>query len=222
MALTLAQLRTLVWDWTDDPNGSYFTQSTLNIRLNLAQRELQKKLISANKEYYLKCVKTDMVIAQAIYALPDDFMQVIRLEWYIPGAVTTSKSSWIFPMTPNQKNLSAPVNGDPQFYTFQKNNIVLYPTPTRVLEMHLEYSYNVTDMSADADEPDAPEQFHEYIAILATRDCLIKDGKPLDPIKSKMDQYEVLLKQIADQRQADSSRMVVQTQADAFGSGWSY
>lgn len=188
------------------------------MRLNLAQKELQKRLISANKEYYLKCVKTDTVANQQAYSLPDDFMQVIRLEWYLSGTAGTNASNQILPMTPNQRDLVESVQAQyPQFYSMAKNNLMLWPIPTTSVEVHLEYSYLVTDMSLDADEPDAPEYFHEYVAILATRDCLIKDGRPLAPIDSKLQYYETLLKQIAEQRQADEPRAVVATGNDL---GW--
>jgi len=209
--MTLLQMRTLVWDWTDDPTGAYFSQSTVNLRLNLAMWELQKRLISANKEYFASCVKTSTVASQQAYALPSDFIQVIRLEWYESGTALTSLSRKIVPMTPNQRDLLVNVTGDPQYYTLSKNNIVLWPIPDRILEVHLEYNYQTTFLSNDSDIPDIPLQYHEYIPILATRDCLIKDGRPIQPIESKLQEYETLLKQIAVQRQADGSRMVVQT-----------
>ncbi len=222
--MTLAQLRSLCLDWLDDASGTYFTQPVLDLRINLGLQELQKRLLSANKEYYLKCLQTDTVANQQAYALPDDFIRVIRLEWYNPGTSQTSLSNWIAPMTPNQKDLVGYITGSPAFYTFAKNNIMLWPLPDTVYEVHLEYSYRVAPMVLTTDEPDAPEEFHEYIAVLATRDCLIKDGRPLTPIDSKLKYYEELLKQIADQRAVDSPRMVVQTGGNGFtgdwGSGW--
>ncbi len=211
MALTLLQLRTLCLDTLDDPSGSYFTQTVLDLRLNLAQSELQKRLISANKEYYIKCAKTNTVAAQQFYSLPEDILQVIRLEWYNVGMAGTNPSSKIDPMTPNQRDLIPIVTGAPQGYSFAQDNLMIWPIPDAIYEMHLEYSYIVTDMVLDDDLPDAPDEFHEYVAILATRDCLIKDGRPLAPIESKLAHYEELLKQIAVQRQADGPRMVTQT-----------
>lgn len=219
--ITLLQLRTWCLDILDDPSGTYFTPSNVNMKLNLAQKELQKRLISANKEYYTNCVKTNTIAAQQVYSLPTDFLQVIRLEWYEVGTSATTLSSKIQAMTPNQRDLVGIVTGDPMCYSFAKNNILLWPIPSRIVEMHLEYSYILTDMTSDSDEPDAPDEFHEYIAVLATRDCLIKDGRPLAPIESKMAHYEELLKQIAVQRQADGARMVVATGWDSgAGYGW--
>lgn len=218
--MTLAQLRSLTLAWLDDPNGTYFTQPVLDLRLNLALQELQKRLISANKEYYLECVKTDTVIGQQAYSLPDDFMQVIRLEWYLPGQTTTTQSNMILPITPNQRDLVGSVQAQyPQFYSMAKNNIILWPIPQTAVEVHLEYSYQVASMVVAGDIPDAPAYFHEYIAVLATRDCLIQDGRPLGPMEQKLQAYELLLKQIADQRQADAPRMIVATGANGYGSG---
>ena len=77
--MTRSDLRTLVYDYVDDPNGGYFSASVVNTRLNLALRELQKALITANKQYYAKVVSTPLVVNQANYALPSDFLQLVRL-----------------------------------------------------------------------------------------------------------------------------------------------
>lgn len=206
-----SDLKTIIWDWLDDASGGYFTSSILNTRINLAQRELQKNLIAANKEYYTKCVKTSLVVGQAAYALPSDFMQVVRLEYVTSGSGDTASTQSLAPVTPNQRDMFNYQSGDPQFYWFDKNNIVLTPVPNVARELRLTYSYMIADMTNDADTPDAPEQFHEYIAILVTRDCLLKDGRPLGPIESKMAEYKDLLKSIANQRGMDSPRMIVAT-----------
>ncbi len=216
--MVLSQLRSLVLDYCDDPQGSYFTSTIVNLRLNLAMWELQKRLISANKEYYTICVKTSTVAGQQNYALPTNFYQIVRLEWYNTGTSATSLSNKILPMTPNQRDLLVTVTGDPQYYSLAKGptagalpNIVLWPIPDRIVEMHLEYNYLIDFMINDGDTPDVPAQFVEYLPVLATRDCLIKDGRPLAPIETKLQDYQELLKQIAVQRQADVPRMVVQT-----------
>ncbi len=67
-------------------------------------------------------------------------------------------------------------------------------------------------MVSDNDLPDAPQQFHEYISWLTARDCMVKDFRPLSAIEAKLQEYEKLLKQIADQRRADGARMIVQTE----------
>lgn len=209
--MTFLEMQVLASDYLDDTANGYFTLPILKQRLNLALRELQKRLISANKDYYSKCVYTNTVINQAAYALPSDFLQVIRLYFITQGSGATANEQKIMAMTPNQRDLIIDTTGDPIAYYMQKNNLILSPVPNRVVPLHLEYSFYVSDMVNDSDIPDAPQQFHEYIVILAVRDCMVKDMRPLTNIETKLKEYELLLKQIADQRQADGPRMVVQT-----------
>ncbi len=212
MSLSFLQLQQYASDLLDDPNNGYFTLPILKLRLNLAQRELQKRLISANQQWYMECVKANTVVGQNTYTLPTDFMELIRLERLLQGSGQTADYQAIKAITPNQRDIVVEgQSGPPFYYYFMQTNLVLVPTPDLVYEIHLEYAYSVVDMVNDSDVPDAPEQFHEYIAILATRDCLIKDGRPLEPIQSKMAQYEELLKELAVQRRADSPRMITST-----------
>lgn len=214
--MTFLELQDYVGRNCDDKAFGYFTLTDVKARLNLAQREVQKRLISANNEYYTACVKTNTVAYQRAYSLPSDFLQVIRLERVVQASLTNPIVQKIQPITPNQRQNLTDVTGDPDFYYFQKNYIMLVPTPNRVQEIHLEYSYQVTDMVNDNDVPDAPEWTHEYIGVLATRDCLFQDERSMQPIQKKLDDFEKLMKEIAVQRNADDSRMVTVTDS-AYG-----
>jgi len=210
--VTLTEMITYCSDLLDDPNNSYFTVPNLTLRLNLALKELQKRLISANQQWYLTCATAPTVAYQDVYSLPSDFLQVIRLDYITQGSGTTASTQKIIQITPNQTDLVTDVEGNPQFYILQKDSFMLVPTPQTVLSMHLYYSYRVDDMVLGTDIPDAPEQFHEYICILAARDCYIKDGRSIQPIEQKLVEYEKLLKESAVQRLADGPRMVTKTQ----------
>ena len=137
--MTRSDLRTLILDWLDDPNGTYFTSTNLNMRINLAQRELQKHLISANKQYYTQCVKTSTVANQVAYALPSDFLQIIRLEYVVSGSGDTAVTESIEPLTPNQKDNFYLTTGSPLFYTFDKDYILIRPVPQQIWELRLTY-----------------------------------------------------------------------------------
>lgn len=209
--MTLTQMITYCRDLLDDPNGSYFTDSNLTLRLNLAQRETQKRLISANQQWYMTCSTASTVASQNVYALPSDFIQVLRLDYITQGSGTTASVQKILEITPNQTDLVNDVQGDPKYYVLQKDSIRLVPTPQRVVTLHLYYSYAVADMVTGSDTPDVPLMFQEYIPILAARDCYIKDGRSIQPIEQKLMEYEKLLKEAAVQREADGARMVTVT-----------
>lgn len=214
--MTFRQLKDYVARNVDDKLFGYFTEADVGVRVNLAQMELQKRLISANEQYFSICVKTNTVANQKAYALPSDFLQVIRLERVVSGTGDLQNYEQIMPMTPNQTSLGTydgSIAGTPCNYYFQNRTIVLAPVPSSVIEIHLHYSYLVSDMVSDGDSPDAniPANFHEYIGVLATRDCLFQDGREVTQIQLKLDLYERLLKEIAVQRNADVTRMVVAT-----------
>jgi hypothetical protein len=174
-------------------------------------------LVRAGHDYYTECVKTSTVASQAAYALPSDFFAITRLEWYNSGQSATTMGTKINLITPNERDMRDSVTGDPYHYYFQKNNFILVPVPNRVIELHLEYSPQVADMVNDNDEPDAPLQYHEYIAVLASKKCFLKDGRPLAPIQEDLGRLELELKKIADEREQDGARMVVST-----SDGWGY
>lgn len=212
MALTFLQCQTLLGDTVDDANFGYFPVAVVKQRLNLAQRELQGLLVRAGHSYYTRCVKTNTVANQKAYALPTDFYQLTLLEKVLSGSGDTVDTSPIAYITPGQRYQSYAISGDPENYWFERNNLILSPVPNRIQEIHLEYAYQLADMVLDADLPDAPEQFHEYIPVLASKKCFLKDDRSMAPIKDDLDRLEMQLKSIADTRRADGPRMTVMTE----------
>lgn len=217
--MTRSELRTLYWDYLDDPQGGYFTESVANMRLNLATQELQKRLLQAGRQYYTQCVTASTVANQARYALPADFFQLENLAWVVSGSGDTAQLSPIEERAPNHPDVLNLNNqtGNPAFFYFQKNYIVLNPVPASVVVLHLNYAPLTTEMASDSDEPDAPEQYHSYIPALAAEEGFIKDGRPLDPIAKKLKALEELLKQTSQNRNYGRARMVNSTGGMGFG-----
>jgi hypothetical protein len=212
MSLTFLQMQTLASDYLDDPNNGYFSLTNLKTRLNLASKELQKRLLLAASQYYVECVTTATVSGQQAYALPSDFLELVRLDFLTSGSGATANYQKILSMTPNQRDLLSDVSGRPAYYWLQNNNIMLAPIPDSVYTLHLEYAYLIADMVNDSDVLDAPAQFHEYPVLLTVRDCMVKDMRPLGNIETKLKEYEELLKQFAPERQVDGARMVVSSE----------
>lgn len=211
--MNLGQLQALTSEYLDDINNTYFTLPNITIRLNLALRELQKKLNSANYAYYVKSVYTNTVLNQAVYAFPSDFLQIIRLDYVTQGTGSTADTQKVYYITPNQVDLLPDTSGPPAYYYFQYTNLILAPVPDGIYQIDLQYSYYVADMVLTTDVPDAPQQFHEYIALQVVRDYMVRDGRPLTNIQTKLGEYDLLLKQTATQREADGAHMVVNTQS---------
>lgn len=212
--MTRAEIRTLASVWLDDVSNGYFTTPQLNVWINQAQREVQKLLLNAGNEYYTTCAYTSTVADQSRYAFPTDFIKLLRLSYVIndTGDPDTSTYQRLYEITRNeQDNMVLNPSGDPVGYIINQSTFTLKPCPNRVLTLHMDYAYRVADLSGDSQVPDVPEDYHEYIAILAARDGFLRDGRDLGPIEAKLGYYEKLLKQNAQQRTQDSPRSVVRT-----------
>jgi hypothetical protein len=215
--VTLSELRELVSYWVDDIQQSYFTPVQLNVFLNRALREVQKYIIGANQDFWVKCSQTTLVVNQRDYVLPEDFKKLNRLEVVLGGTYPNEQINPLAPITLNQKDFMANV-GVPQAYFFKNNRIVLWPAPSSALTLRLYYTYKVADMLLDVDVPDCPEEYHEMIAILAGFDAYLKDARDATLLVRKFDDYISRLKADADQRNIDQSRAVIES--GQYDGGW--
>lgn len=218
--MTRAEIKTLILSWLDDVNSTYFTPSNLNLWINLAQREVQKLLIQSGNNYYVTPVQTLTDEGQADYVLPDDFITLHRVEVVVSGSGPNENRQQLGPITTNQQDLVQITLGCPTNYYIKKNRITLSPTPDINYIVRLYYSPRVADLTADGDTPDVPEQFMEYVAILAAYNGFIKDDRTPENLLAKKAKYEELLKQMANDRTQDVSRQVVVTQNYDGGMYW--
>lgn len=222
--MTLATLRTYVWQYLDDSDGirtgtgGYFSNAIVNAWLNRALVEVQKLLIQSMNNWYLKCQMTTTVLNQREYALPDDFFKSHRLELTLSGSGVTASVIQLRPITLNQQDKVGKGAGTPGFFLMKKDSFELYPAPDDTYSMDLFYSYRVAEMSADGDEPDCPDQYQELIAILAAYNGFIKDDRVPSVLQMKKEEYLALLKQDAIERQADEPRHILLTDDDQEGS----
>lgn len=218
--MTRSDIRTLILSWLDDSQSGYFDTTTLNTWINLAQREVQKLLLQAGVNYYATPVTTSTVSGQADYVLPSDFITLHRLEIVISGTGVNENRQPLGPITINQQDLVLISSGIPTNYYIKKDRVTVSPTPDNTYTLRLYYAPRVADLTADGDTPDVPEQFMEYVAVLAAYNGFIKDDRAPDNLIAKKAKYEELLKQQASERTQDISRQVVVTRDYDSGYYW--
>ncbi len=219
--MTFLQLQNLVAYWLDDLNFGYFTPTQVKLWLNNGQIEAQKLLLQAGENYYLKPVQTTMVINQADYVLPLDFMKLHRLEIVMTGVPPNEDTVPLAPITLNQQDLVPCHTGTPAFYYIKRNRLTLWPAPEQNLTLRLYYSPKVDDMTLDTDVPNVPEQYHEFLAVLAAMDGLVKDGRDISSLMAKKQTYVEMMKADAQERNQDVPRGIVQT-GDGGGNYFGY
>lgn len=216
--MNFVELQNLTAYWLDDIDFGYFKPIQVKLWLNNAQKEVQKMLLQSRANFYLTPVQTTLVVNQNDYVLPNDFMTVHRAEVVMSGSPPNESLSPIAPMTLNQQDLVPNGTGTPRYYFLKKNRIRIYPAPDTALTFRLHYSYAVSDMVNDTDQPDVPSSYHEMLAVLATIDGLMKDGRDVQPMLAKRGYFENLLKQETQDRNEDAPRSIVQTGGDYSGS----
>jgi hypothetical protein len=218
--LNLSELKTLTVGWLDDPAFGYFTEDLVTSWLNNGLRTLHKRLILAGENWYSKCATVPTVVGQECYTLPSDFYKLESLRLFT-GTNPTIEEEYLTHMTPQQAAAFSPNQGTPATFYLKKNCLILRPPPDTVKTMEVTYSYAVSPMVLSTDIPDAPEQYHEYIAVLATLDGLFKDQRNAGEfIAGKRDFYDAMLAKDAEDRLQDVPRMVVETMGDSAGWIW--
>lgn len=218
--MTRSEIRTLMLSWLDDAQSGYFDATTCNTWINLAQREVQKRLLQAGNNFYLTPVFTSTVASQSDYVLPSDFVILHRLELVVSGTGVSENRTALLPITTNQQDLISIALGIPTNYYMKKDRVTLSPTPDQVYTLRLYYSPRVADLSSDSDVPDVPEQFMELVPILAAYNGFIKDDRVPANLVEKRNQYEKLFDRMAAERNQDVSRQVVVTQDYDSGMNW--
>ena len=209
--MQFSDLQATVSYWLDDLAFGYFTQTQVKIWLNNAQKRLQKRLVKTGNQQYQKVVQTTLVVNQPDYVLPLDFKALDRLEVVTGGAPPNEARYPVSPITLNQQDLVLTGTGSPRWYSFKRNRLVLYPAPDTAYTLRLYYTYEVSDMVNDNDVPDAPESYHEYMALLAAEDGFLKDQRGSEILAKKMAEYEHELDADANSRNRDTPRTIRET-----------
>lgn len=218
--MTRLELRNLCLYWLDDLAGTYFTPTQVNRWLNNAQRECAKQLIQAGENFYVTRVQASTVQNQDTYALPSDFLRLNKIQLVLSGTGVNQIRNMLAFTTLVEIDAVSQSTGTPDAYTLKKACMILRPIPDNVYTLLMDYSYRVSDMTADTSIPDVPPQFHEYLAVLATLDGLFKDQRNPDAMMEKKKYYLDLMKQDSENRQVDSPRMVRET--DGTGDSWGF
>jgi hypothetical protein len=187
--------------------------------LNNGLRECQKQLIQAGENFYVTRASTQTVANYDTYSTPSDFLKVNKFEVLLTGTTPNEVRQGLQKTTLVQIDAVSMTTGTPAAYTLKKNCFVLRPIPDIVYTLYLDYTYLVEDMTSNSSIPDAPLQYHEYIAVLATIDGLLKDQRDPSPMFAKRDFYLGMMKQDAEERTVDSPREVLSTTSD-FGYLW--
>lgn len=218
---TFQDLQNLCLSWLDDLDAGYFTLPQVSVWLNNAQRECQKQLLQAGENWYETTLYGNTVQNQDNYTCPADFLKVNKFEVVASGTGTQENRQILWPVTTIQLNQQPLDQGLPAVYGIKKNCFTLKPTPDNIYKLYLTYSYRVADMTVPTQVPDVPEQYHEYLPVLAVIDGFFKDTRDVSQfVAAKKEVYLQMLKQDSQNRRVDFPRTVNSTEDGEWNTGY--
>lgn len=210
-------LQDLVYAWVDDPNHTYFLPVQVQAFLNNAQQEVNKRLTNYNDSWYRKCAATYLIQNQGCYLLPSDFEKVNHMEIVTGGTYPNEQKHPINHSTESEADVVSYAPSTPCTFFLERGCIIFRPTPDNTYLVRMHYSYRVTDMVLPTDVPDVPLEYQEFVAVLATLDCYLKDQRDATQFINKRDYYQDLIAKSATNRMVDKARGIVVTCDD---DGW--
>ena len=205
--MNVGQIKAYVASLVDDLQFSYFTETELLRYINQAQQEVQKKLVLAGNNWYVKITTAAMVVNQKNYTLPSDFLKMNRVESVENPGVNEDRYP-LCSISLNQKD-NFDQSADSCAWYLIKDDIYLTPSPKTARILRYYYTYRIAEVTIDADIPDVPLEYHEYLANLVAQRCFLKDGRDPGFILTEIRQVEDNLTASAVERAQDHASMVV-------------
>lgn len=209
---TLAQIRTRVRMFLEEPIQANFKDSDINWAINTAQQEVATEISLVDEKYFVNTTPTVItsVANQRFYPLATDFWKMTRLEDATTGlrleftdfaGQNNFFADAVPPLVaPNQIGYAMSIVG---------NSLAITPTPTTAgVTAQYWYVPQLQDMSVDADTSVVPAMFVDLLAIQAAIDMLISDEDDTTALIQKYNRRFNQLVRATRDRQQQSPKMV--------------
>lgn len=176
---TLAQIRSRVRFYIDEPSQANFLDSDINWAINDMQQFVATEINQVDEKYFVSTTPTSitLVAQQQFYPLANDFWKMTRLEDQSTGLMipfTEIDSQNNFFQTPIPPLVSITEAGYAAMIV--GNSVGFTPMPTSASQT-VDYYYVpiLPDLGSDSSTSQIPRQFIDLLAIQAAIDCFIKD-----------------------------------------------
>lgn len=156
--------------------------------LNIAYKQMQNALLSANQDYYLQESYADLVASQNDYSLPTDTLKLQRVEIGYESADDRVVADKI--ELNNMREDAYTGSTQTPYFAVHKNLIRLFPTPPINVTDGLRIFYYplITELSADGNTYDLPKGYEYLPAYFAAANAKMKLGL-FDEASSFMNQF---------------------------------
>lgn len=209
--MSRGELRARVRFFIDEPVQQNFTDSDINIALNIAQDQVVLEINQASEDYFISPNPTtiSLIPGTETYPLAPDVLSIKRVEDGQTGLE-------ILPLDVNEKvapgtGLPGLVSATPGNWYLLGSSIGFTPPPSMTNTIRYWYVQQLPDMTTDADVSQIPRPYHDMIAVKAALDSFIKDEADTNNLRSLYAEYIDRLKRTIKSRQKQAPKHVRRT-----------
>lgn len=227
MAKTLANINAQVRTYLDETVQADWTDVEVNREINVGYMKVYTAVVGVFEDYYSVKSTASSVADQQEYDLPSDFYKVRRIEInYKPSDSNTIPLKAIpIQMDSVRRDLGystqgMTVAGTPSYYIRgDKLGFIPFPTVAGSDAITLWYIKIISELSSNTDAIDIPfpDRYYDSIALEASGTLLRKSQQEEEVAKVYLQDAEMrrmkMVEELED-RQADDSKMIVDTQGD--------
>jgi hypothetical protein len=162
-------------------NTTTFSDADLNAAINFYYHDIVNEILASMDgwDFQGETATADIVSGQAEYILPTDILKIKKID------VTYDGTNWASAKFFDVSEKKFPLDGTTVARAFSQNapevdlydsSIFLYPTPSAnvIAGIKIYYEKEVSELSADTDEPVFAEAYHKVLVYGAAKDYLEK------------------------------------------------
>lgn len=221
--VTLQELMDRARQYADMQNNNFITEPELKLYIKNACTKYWNLINQLGQDYNLITSPTTLFESNVKdYALPSDFLHVRGVDLAVSSSPQPN-DIWLN-VKPFQFAERNRFQGYPYFSGFGistylryriKNNFISFdPYPQGYGSFRIHYTPVMPDLLQPTDTIDGINGFEDYIALKAAERMLAKEESDVSWVLKKINEFEVMIKQAADDRNRDRSDRVQDVNAD--------
>ena len=212
--MIVSEMQTRTAFLIDDNSGKNYSPSDLTMALNIGQDNVAKEFVNLGVGWFEQAadlnpagVPAGTINNQELYALPLDFIKMVRCERSDSGLP-------LVPINMNDKMVSGtqlPIVQAIYSYFITGNYLGINPLPPGGIPVRLWYAYLLPRLVLISDTSQIPINWHDMVCVSAALDFIGKDEGNTTNLWKKWDRYMTQLHQSEGSRQIQMPRGVTQT-----------
>jgi hypothetical protein len=184
--MQLSDMRTVLLEYLDDPSGDLWTNARLNAHLNMAKDWIVTIIEKQDKDYFVtsedKSITAVSDASDATFALDATYRQTILVERLNSGNRPTVLQPVQFRYRDRIGSQRVGIDTSGPFWCVVGSNMRII-NPVESFTLRHWYLPRLADMSADADTPSIPKEWHNLLVMKAATRLLRSKQRDMELIR---------------------------------------